>query len=174
MRLKSLFSYLYYRFSFPRKGILFCMRRDPESFYSPAEIKDLMARFHGVKTDLSDTTPDFPGKKIVADRETVLKETFARYAHYRVIITDRYHGTIFSLIAGTPVIVIASANQKLSSGVDWFPREIFGEYISFAATLDEAFCQAQQRLLHPPRTGLPPYFKEHFYDHLKELINGTV
>ncbi|WP_082026255.1 polysaccharide pyruvyl transferase family protein [Prevotella pectinovora] len=40
-----------------------------------------------------------------------------QFAKYQVVITDRYHGTIFSQIVNTPVIVISSTDHKLRSGV---------------------------------------------------------
>lgn len=158
------------RYTFPREGVLFCMRNDKEAYYKPEQIAELRERFSPTKTVLSDTTIPLAVGKIIANRGLVLEETFSDYAHYRVIITDRYHGTIFSLIAGTPVVVVSSTDHKLSSGVKWFPKEIFGEYIAFAENLDKAFVLARERLEHPPTRPLPPYFKENFYEGLLEKL----
>lgn len=38
----------------------------------------------------------------------------------KLVITDRYHGLIFSVITHTPVIVFKSFDTKISSGVKWF------------------------------------------------------
>lgn len=159
------------RYAFPRNGILFCMRNDKEAFYTPEQIRELRKRFTDIKTEISDTTIPLPAKDIIENRKAVLEATFEKYAHYQAIITDRYHGTIFSLVARTPVIVVASSDHKLSSGVNWFPKEIFGNYISFAKDLDEAFEFAQNRIAFPPENALPPYFKEKYYDALVEKID---
>lgn len=74
-------------------------------------------------------------------------------SHYRLVITDRYHGAIFSQIVSTPTIVLSSADHKLSSGVKWFPKEQFTNYIAYANDLDEAyqlaicFCGREKSLL---------------------------
>lgn len=49
-------------------------------------------------------------------------------SHYKVVITDRYHGTIFSLIANTPVIIIKSTDHKVTTGADWF-KGIYDDYV---------------------------------------------
>ena len=96
--------------------------------------------------------------------------TWEKYSKYKLVITDRYHGTIFSLIAGTPVIVLSSADHKLSSGVKWFPIEIFGDYVSYASSLDDAFEKANKMLATPHTHQLPPYFQENYYSKLIDNI----
>lgn len=157
-------------YSFPREGVLFCMRNDKEAYYTPEQIAVLRDRFGFTKTALSDTTVPIPPEEVIKNRERVLENTFSEYGRYRVIITDRYHGTIFSLVAGTPVVVVSSTDHKLSSGVKWFPKDIFGEYIAFAKDLEEAFVLARERLENPPTKLLPPYFKEKFYDGLLDKL----
>ena len=160
-----------YHYSFRREGVLFCMRNDKEAFYKPEQIVALRKRFSPIKTEQTDTTIPISAQKIIDSRKQILEETFSNYARYQVIITDRYHGTIFSLIAGTPVVVVGSTDHKLSSGVKWFPKEIFGDYIAFAENLEEAFVLVRNRLENPPPDALPPYFKEKFYNHLLEKIS---
>ena len=76
-------------------------------------------------------------------------------------------------IASTPVVVINSADHKLSSGVSWFPKEVFGDYVQFANTLDEAYALAASLL---ERTDLeynnPPYFKQKYWDRLKDELDA--
>ena len=91
-----------------------------------------------------------------------------KFSTYRVVITDRYHGTIFSAIASTPVIVINSADHKLSSGVKWFPQEVFNDAVQYAENLDAAYEMAQKILVQEGRTYKnPPYFKKKYWDMLK-------
>ena len=99
----------------------------------------------------------------------MLKEQFDYYSRFKLIITDRYHGTIFSLIAGTPVIVLKTSDHKLSSGVKWFPEE-FKDYVTFAENLDEAYEKAAMMMNKQLTHQLPPYFKENYYDKLKSLL----
>lgn len=160
-------------FKHKRDGILFCMRNDKESFYKEDQINFLKKRFYGQKIGHTDTTLlqyDMP--YIYGHREEILNEIFNEYSQYKVIITDRYHGTIFSQIAGTPVVVVSSTDHKLCSGVKWFPKEIFGDYITFAKDLDEAYEKTINILNNYDKYThqLPPYFKEKYYDKLNTIL----
>lgn len=154
-----------------RQGVLFCVRNDKEAFYSQEEINKLMLRFFGIQTKKTDTTlSELDLGFIIHNREAVLKGLFEEYSRYKVVITDRYHGTIFSLIAGTPVVVLGSTDHKLSSGVQWFP-EAFSDYVSFADNLDVAYDKAISLINRGDLSYyLSPYFKEKYYDGLKSEI----
>ena len=160
-------------YSNQRDGILFCMRNDIEAFYKPEQIDMLRKRFAEYRTGLTDTTrKDFPMKYIYKHREEALNRVLNEISQYKVVITDRYHGTIFSLISGTPVVVLGTTDHKLKSGVKWFPKEIFGNYIFFANDLNEAYNQAMNVINHYEKIDhkLPAYFKEKYYDMLKKEL----
>ena len=95
---------------------------------------------------------------------TINSAILQQFAKYQVVITDRYHGTIFSQIVNTPVIVISSTDHKLSSGVKWFPQEKFSDNISVAKDLNEAYEKAVDIL---KRNGAvkknPAWFKENYF-----------
>jgi len=156
-----------------REGVLFCMRDDIEAFYKPADINALMARFCNIRMEKIDTTlKGVSAKEMDAHRERLINDMIENIASYQVVITDRYHGIIFSAIASTPVIVISSADHKLSSGVKWFPAEQFSGYIYYAKSLDEAYGLAQQVLTRrDAHRDNPPYFKEEYWDKLYERIH---
>lgn len=154
-----------YDFCKKRDGILLCKRNDKESRFSREEIHDFVIRLGKYeKVDVTDTTVSDSWKTINRDLKKYLENVWSEYAKYKVVITDRYHGTIFSLIANTPVIVIPSTDHKLSSGVKWFP-DSFRDYVCFAPTFDDVerkvrrICQASN-LSH----RLPPYFSEKYYE----------
>lgn len=158
------------QFNSNRDGILFCMRNDREALYKSDEIQEFRRKFNGItNTELTDTTIKISYNEIIQNREEILNEIFNYYSKYKLIITDRYHGTIFSLIAGTPVIVLSSTDHKLSSGVKWFP-ESFSNYIRYAENVEQAYKFAIEMLNTEYSYSLPPYFKENYYDKLKEKI----
>lgn len=160
-------------FSNRREGVLFCMRNDVEAFYTVREISKLRARFDTVKTEMTDTTISTPYKTIKRKRETILNEMLNHFSQFELVITDRYHGTIFSLIAGTPVIVLSSTDHKLSSGVKWFP-ESFGKNVQYAKDPETAYLLAIDILAnHQSGKDLPAYFKENYYDVLKSKIKAV-
>lgn len=158
-------------FNEKRNGILFCVRNDCEAFYSKTDIKNLQNRLTKYRVETTDTTLPVPWKEIAADRGSFLMQEIKKYSTFQAIITDRYHGTIISLIANTPVIVIGTQDHKLSSGVRWFPKD-FNSYIAFAENLDKAYDKIIEILNRPhPTNKLSAYFKEEYYDKLKEKLN---
>lgn len=161
------------QYNYDREGILFCMRNDIEAFYSKSQIQELQSRFTSIKTSMTDTDRfDFSMKYLYAKREEAVNQVIDEFAHYKLVITDRYHGTIFSQIAGTPVVVIGSSDHKLSSGVKWFPKDIFGKYVTFARNLEEAYTLSNNILSNYSEYDhhLPPYFKNKYFENLKDVI----
>lgn len=157
-----------------REGVLFCMRDDIEALYKPSDIDALMARYGNTRTEKIDTTlKGVTTKDMDAHREQYINGMIEKIASYQAVITDRYHGTIFSAIASTPVIVISSADHKLSSGVKWFPQEQFSGYIYYAKTLDEAYALSRQVLARKEHRDNPPYFKEEYWDKLVARIEAN-
>lgn len=154
-----------------RRGVYFCMRHDKEALHSADAIRQLIQQTsQRHPTDLGDTTINAPLKEIRNHLETVLMKEIGRFARYEVTVTDRYHGTIFSLIAGTPVIVLNSSDHKLSSGVKWFP-ESFSQHVFFANTLQEVPPLIEQIIESGAKPSLPPYFQEHYFgEHLKRTL----
>lgn len=155
-----------------RMGILFCMRNDLEAFYKPQDIEQLMNRFGNIRKEKIDTTVyGISRKEMDNHRKSLIEKIIKKIASYKVVITDRYHGTIFSAIASTPVIVLSSADHKLSSGVKWFPKEIYKDAVQYAENLDDAYEKALFLLNQCNRTyNNPAYFKEQFWQSLKAKL----
>lgn len=146
-----------------REGVLFCMRNDKEAFYSKEQIENIRSEVEvHYPTRMSDTTVQTPVREIARDREKILAETFTDMSKSRVVVTDRYHGTIFSLISNTPVIVVNSTDHKLSSGVKWFP-ESFREHVFFANDLSDVPGMVEQIMQRNHPAPLPPHFEEQYY-----------
>ena len=112
------------------------MRNDKEAFHQPEAIEQLRRKLEEfITTEQTDTTVDIPPDEVIADRKRILHSTFDYFSRFQAVVTDRYHGTIFSLIGNTPVVVLNSNDHKLASGVKWFP-ESFSGHVYFAETLD--------------------------------------
>lgn len=158
-------------FSNDREGVLFCMRDDLEAFYKPNLIDELMKKFGNIRKERIDTTLKVSKREIKLHRDRLILSMIEKISTYKVVITDRYHGTIFSAIANTPVIVLNSADHKLSSGVSWFPREVYGTNVQFAESLDMAFSLAQDRLNSNEVLINPPSFKENYWDVLYQKLS---
>lgn len=153
-----------------RDGVLFCMRDDIEAFYKPSEIDALMKRFGNIRMEKVDTTLKISAKTMKKNRDKLINGMIEKFSTYQVVITDRYHGTIFSAIANTPVVVISSADHKLSSGVKWFPKDVYGDNVQFAKDLDDAYVKALEILAQKELRKNPPYFKENYWDKLASRL----
>ena len=161
-----------YTFNFKRDKVLFCMRNDAEQFYEKSDIQNLRERISPqIETEITDTSINMDGAELQKNIQNVLEHTFEQYSRYKAIITDRYHGTIFSLIAGTPVVVLDSTDHKLSSGVDWF-KDIYPGYIFFAHNLTEAYSYIQEILANQSYNyKLDDYFDREYYQKLKKIVS---
>ncbi len=154
-----------------RNGILFCIRNDAEAYYGRNTIINFMKKFSPTKTDITDTYAQIKPSILKKNRRKILNETFESFSHYKLVITDRYHGTIFSLISNTPVIVLGTNDHKLESGIKWFSENEFKNYIYFAKNLEEAFKQAESILKNSPTKKLHSYFNQKYYNTLLEKIS---
>ena len=153
-----------FHYHLPRRGICFCTRNDGEKFYSDEQLRALKERFGKIRTSQCDTTIEAPISAWETQREKLIRKMLRRLAQYQVVVTDRYHGTIFSQIVNTPVVVISSGDHKLSSGVKWFPREEFGKNIYFEETLDGVYSRVMEILARNWQEIVnPSWFKENYY-----------
>lgn len=150
--------------SVKRNGILFCIRNDGEKFYTDEQIESLRLRFGNVFTDRCDTSINKNMRVWGKYRDRLIRSMLKKFSQYQVIVTDRYHGTIFSQIVNTPVIVLTTTDHKLSSGVSWFPKNVFENKIEYAQNLDEAYEKALAIInRNAITTNNPPYFKNAYY-----------
>jgi len=163
-----------YSFNNKRDKILFCMRDDSEQYYEKSDIQKLRDRLLPfIETEITDTTIKMNGIELQKNIKSILEQTFNKYSQYKAIITDRYHGTIFSLIAGTPVVVLNSTDHKLSSGVDWF-KGVYPKHIYFAENLEKAY-EFVKEIINEDKCShkLDDYFDREYYQKLYNLIDGS-
>jgi hypothetical protein len=160
-------------FAEKREGVLFCLRDDGEAFYKPSEIQKLISELDIRRVEKADTTLKIGREEMGKNKERLISEFITYVSSFQVVVTDRYHGTIFSLISQTPVIVIDSVDHKLRSGVKWYPEE-FREYVCFVENLAEAREKIMLAVEHEhPSEPLPPYFKTGYYGKLKDLLESS-
>ena len=152
-----------------RNGILLCVRNDVEKLYSFQEISLFKEKLQKIaKVSLSDTNSETKENSL-KEYWKKIEETIDDYAQYQVIITNRYHGTIFALIANTPVIILKTTDHKVVTGADWF-EGVYEDYVYVVNDLEEASQVAQQIVTGFEYRKLPSYFKEKYYDRLKDII----
>ena len=161
-----------YSFDNERNGILLCCRDDVERFYSEDEIKYLEENCKKIdKVDMTDTTKYGNENDIVKNAKKHILNEIGQYSKYKAIITDRYHGTIFSLVAGTPVVIIKTKDHKVITGAEWF-KGIYDEYVYLADSLEEAVQIVKEIYNKKFDHKLEPYFQKEYYDKLPDIFKN--
>ena len=161
-------------FNEQRNGILVCKRIDGEKKYTDSETKILMKKLCNLSnTDLTDTdfesTPEYTYNHV---EEEIIKK-IKMFASYDVVLTDRYHGMIFSLIANTPVVVLATKGHKVREGALWFKKD-YPNSIWFCESPESAYSQVELLVNQKIRCENKSFYKEQYFDKLKELFEQTV
>lgn len=161
------------RFKNKRNGVCICTRNDGEKLYTKEEIDSLADRFisDGVYVIQKDTQAQQKVKDLVHNLKHYIETEIESYSNYKVTITDRYHGTIFSLCAGTPVIIIKTTDHKVTTGADWF-KGVYDDYVYVAEDLNDAYLKANDVLQKNLDHKLKPYFKTEYYDKLRALFES--
>ena len=157
----------------PRDGVCLCTRNDGEKLYSKDEIDALEKKLNdnGVHVTQKDTQAAQTVNELIQNLQKYIEAEIESYSHYKVTITDRYHGTIFSLCAGTPVIIIKTNDHKVTTGADWF-KGVYDGYVYVAKDLDNAFELSQKVISEGLDHKLSPYFKNEYYDKLRGLFES--
>lgn len=163
------------RFPMPahkRQGILLCMRNDKESLFCKEDLQKIYNRYQEHENIiLTDTSSNAYVYQINHNREKHIKKIVSMFSKYKVIITDRYHGTIFALVSNTPVIVIPTTDHKVTSGLRWFPDD-YASYVRQANNVEEILYVVDEMLNADFSYCLPDYFYKNYYENLKTELEG--
>ncbi len=160
-----------YSFDNQREGVLLCARNDGEKLYSYAAIDKLASALYGLcDVSRTDTTVKWDGIDLDShDAWTGIEGVIESYSQKCVIVTDRYHGTIFARIAGTPVVVLKTNDHKVVSGAKWF-TDAGDKGIVVADNLEEVPGLVSDFMKRFPDGVSAPAFAADYYDGLKSVI----
>lgn len=142
--------------------ILLCLRLDNESALSDTQRQNIESLLPYACTYF-DTTLDSPIP--IENRETILAETLQLFLQHDVVITDRYHGLIFTILCQKPCIVLRTVDHKLTSASYWFKEMssvIFAEDVSELPTLVSHCLQNQDRYA--------PNWNALYFDQIPSLV----
>ena len=142
--------------------ILLCLRLDNESALSDDQ-RQTMASLLPYDCTYYDTTLDSP---IPLDqREEILDQTLKLFLEHDVVITDRYHGLIFTVLCQKPCIVLRTVDHKLTSAIYWFKDM---SSIIFAETLSELPDRVSDCLENDDRSA--PNWNTLYFDKIPSLV----
>lgn len=107
--------------------VLVCKRDDMERKYSIEEVLNY-AKLNVTDYTYQDTELINENNELIcktkfnsySEQINDLYQILSIFASHKLVITDRYHGLVFSYITKTPCIVIDSSDHKIKEGVKWF------------------------------------------------------
>lgn len=94
------------------------------------ELKEKFEKYKLFKDGVENKIKNISGEL----REKLLEYKFNEFQTSEIVITDRLHGMIFSVITNTPCIAFASIDHKISESYKWFENL---NYIKFCKDINE-------------------------------------
>ena len=135
--LPDIVTYLYRPGKFEREGALLVLRGDAEKHTKDEEeikIKEFLNDNFSKVDQIDISKGKFYDEKYLLDK---LFETLDLFSKYKLVITDRLHGMIFSFITKTPCIAMKNYNHKVESFYDWFDEVNYIELSKNVEDLEE-------------------------------------
>lgn len=153
-----------------RDGVLFCMRNDEERAFAEEKLQAILGKFSGVRHKLVDTNVGMDCRLPLDKYEEAFMSLIREFSTYKCVVTDRYHGMIFSLISNTPTIVIKTADHKVASGAEQL-HEFFPDFLTIPENEEKLAEQIRLRLSQEGSTvKLPDLPYQLYWSKLKSLI----
>ena len=151
-----------------KDGVLFILRSDKEKARSDKKIKEIKNQLKTmkIKYSVSDTTVD-KTIFVTIDRKLEVEKKLAQMSNARLIVTDRYHGLIFSVITGTPCIVFKSLDHKISEGFKWVKHL---DWVFFADSESDLTPIIQKYVVENQKIDHPKTFKKEIFSFYKNLL----
>ena len=143
--------------------VLLVLRDDNESFLTGEQRQALVKMITYPSTRI-DNVHHRPIRE--DERRRVLDSFLEAFCRADVVVTDRFHGLIFSVICRTPCVALRSIDHKILSGHHWFSDVPF---VRFADGIDEVNGLLEECLAADSR-DIPDY-NERYFDRLPELID---
>lgn len=103
-----------------RKNILLCLRNDPESIIDE-NLKDKIKKWiENLGEDYQEYDTTLNRNIPRENREKEINIALNLFRKHKLVITDRLHGVIFSVITKTPCIALKTVDHKLTESIKWF------------------------------------------------------
>lgn len=125
-----------------RSGIMLCLRSDKESSLSSSDKKALqkLCEENSSYVLVSDTVTKTDTN--ISNREKILQNKWKTFGKMRLVVTDRLHGMIFSIITKTPCIVLGNNHHKVEETYKTFSKCDYLYYAKSTTSVNELIKQA--------------------------------
>lgn len=136
--------------------VLLCLRHDEESILD-TEDRHRLAEALPYPCDTYDTTIPRPIPR--ASRRAELDRTVDLFSSHALVVTDRMHGMVFSVVTRTPCIALPTVDHKIRASYEWF-REVRGlQFLQDITPLAEAAAE-----LHGAQVDVPINWRETYFE----------
>lgn len=160
-------SYDYYKKISEREHkALVLFRNDKEKNITRSSKEQVLAKLKEKKINYTLSDTHVNESLVGEDRLKQVKLKIDQVRNCRFVVTDRYHGVVFSIITKTPCIVFKSKDHKIEEGIKWFKKHNFLFYLgSDPSKIDEAI---EQIYTITDENLTAPEFKSKFVKFFKE------
>ncbi len=163
-------------YKFQRAGVLLCLReREDEGRFSKEQqqqIEEMVQKKNLAYDKTTNWNNEDRESNIYKDtRRITVFSQLRNYAKRRVVITDRLHGFIFSVLTKTPCIVLSASDHKIDEFYEYFVRS---NAVFFCGKEIEAVGQMVDQALQVREAKYPvleeefQHMAEHIWECLKE------
>lgn len=147
-------------------GVLLCLRNDGERRLGADDEAVLRQALAETGLELEETDTHAGGAGLAPERCTQLVAgKLGQFQAARLVVTDRLHGMILAVLAGTPCLVLPNSNHKIrQTWLDWLVQVPQVRFLALSEMADAG--TAVRRLLDTPRRDptAPVVDTEHFAD----------
>lgn len=153
------------QYDFERNGILVCKRKDDDDILiSSSKLKENLEKLQ-MEIHWMDTELEISPSELKMDTAYILNDIVREMSKYQLVITDRLHGTIFSLIANTPVLLIGLKSDKVQANYEWYKNvpDIL-QYVDLIGNVSEIDEKVEGMLQKQYDYRLSDYFYKKYFD----------
>lgn len=161
-------------FTFEKKSVSnktgICLRSDKESVLSDSGKQNIMDMIKGSESSEIKLLSTMSGtSELITDYECRKKAVYNKlkeFSECEVIITDRLHGMIFSILAGVPCIAFDNSNKKLSGVFETIEKSINSVKMVDISMINEL----PNLIENLKKSESSELNKEQLFENLRELI----
>ena len=154
------------KFKKKRQGVLLCFREDSEKVFSNDKRTIIEQILKQNNLDFSNTTTVVFNGVSKRNRKKELKKKWKEFSSAQLVITDRLHAMIFSVITETPCIAFDNISKKVSGVYNWIDKL---EYIQCIDSIDNL----DKIIKHLIQVGKIKYTFDYPINEVKDILKKS-
>lgn len=113
-----------------KDDILICFRKDKETYHGLDKKNELVKKLKDKYVNIKEQDTMIAGGVKEKKRMEKVIEIIRTFSNSKLVVTDRYHGMIFSILTKTPCIVLRSSDHKIVESIKWIQEFKVIEYVN--------------------------------------------